>query len=185
MASRGLAWRRPGAKKVWAFERKVTCASRLAAHEDCFPAVDALKARIRRGSTRRRHSRGRGRPSRKDSPPGSLRSHGGRPPSPLRVIATPLGKLLTSRRGRPARGQTGFNQRLKFNIHRLSCTDYPSIRVRKVQLGRSDGRKGKLFNCLSLALKRSAIPGVPGTLHSNPGIIRAQNAQTGAPTLGR
>ena len=44
--SRGLAWRRPGAKKVWGLERKVTCASRLAAHEDCFPAMDALQARI-------------------------------------------------------------------------------------------------------------------------------------------
>ena len=45
-ASRGLAWRRPGAKKVWGFERKATYASRLAAHEDCFPAMDALQARI-------------------------------------------------------------------------------------------------------------------------------------------
>ena len=83
--SRGLAWRRPGAKKVWGFERKATYASRLAAHEDCFPAVDALKARIRLGGAGRRHPRSRGRPSRKDSPPGSLRSHGGRPPSTLRV----------------------------------------------------------------------------------------------------
>ena len=42
--SRGLAWRRPGAKKVWGLERKVTCASRLAAHEDCFPGRGCLES---------------------------------------------------------------------------------------------------------------------------------------------
>ena len=37
-------WRWPGAKKVWGLERKVTCASRLAAHEDCFPGRGCLES---------------------------------------------------------------------------------------------------------------------------------------------